>query len=202
MNEDRVLEVHAPVFCSREMIERVVSGNRLLIDRLFARSEQIRQSRPELKDGTLLWYLGETYPLWTANSVKLFDGEQFLVPAGSPDQRLEALEQIYRSLAGLYIIPRAEYLAGKYGIPVKRIRINGARTRWGSCSADGCINFSWRLIRVEKTLIDAVICHELAHRKVMDHSPAFYACLENMCPGYAGFSRQLKAFSRRNPYFN
>ena len=49
------------------------------------------------------------------------------------------------------------------------------KTRWGSCTSEGNLNFNWRLIFAPEKVLDYVVVHELSHRKEMNHSPAFYA---------------------------
>lgn len=60
------------------------------------------------------------------------------------------------------------------------IRIRDARTRWGSCSSDGTLSFSWRLIMAPPAILDYVAAHECAHLIHMDHSPAFWRRLATL----------------------
>ena len=59
-----------------------------------------------------------------------------------------------------------------------------ARRRFGSCSAEGHICFSWRLMQYPPEAIDYVVVHELAHLKHMDHSDAFYALVAQYLPDH------------------
>ncbi|MBP3204982.1 MAG: M48 family metallopeptidase, partial [Lachnospiraceae bacterium] len=69
------------------------------------------------------------------------------------------------------------------------------KTRWGSCSSDGNLNFNCRLLFVPKELVDYVVVHELAHRRHMDHSPAFWQEVETYMPDYRERRKQLKQYS-------
>jgi predicted metal-dependent hydrolase len=76
--------------------------------------------------------------------------------------------------------------AGRLGRSHGRISLRDARSRWGSCSARGDLMFSWRLVLAPPAVLDYVAAHEVAHLARMDHSPAFWAVVEGLCPGYAG----------------
>ena len=86
-----------------------------------------------------------------------------------------ALEAAYRREARRRIEERAAYFAEKMGVDYGRIAIKAAKTRWGSCSAKGNLNFHWKLILMPPAVLDYVVVHELAHRIEMNHSPRFWA---------------------------
>ena len=58
--------------------------------------------------------------------------------------------------------------------------IGDPRARWGSCSANGDIRYSWRLILAPPDVLEATVAHEVAHRLHMDHSPAFHAAVRRL----------------------
>ena len=72
------------------------------------------------------------------------------------------------------------------------VRLSSARTRWGSCSARGNLNFHWKLILMPPEVLDYVVVHELAHRREMNHSPRFWAIVEKVLPDYKERRRWLK----------
>ena len=73
------------------------------------------------------------------------------------------------------------------------IKITSARTRFGSCSSKNSICFSWRLMLYPPEAIDYVIVHELAHIRHHDHSPAFYALIEQYLPDWKARMKLLKS---------
>ncbi len=79
---------------------------------------------------------------------------------------------------------RVEFYAEKIGVTYNRITIRCQRTRWGSCSSKGNLNFNCLLILLPDEIIDSVIVHELCHRKQMNHSAKFYAEIEKVFPDY------------------
>ena len=103
-----------------------------------------------------------------------------------------ALEAQYRKEARRRITERAAYFAEKMGVDYGRIAIKAAKTRWGSCSARGNLNFHWKLILMPPAILDYVVVHELAHRIEMNHSPRFWAQVERILPDYRERRRWLK----------
>ena len=70
------------------------------------------------------------------------------------------------------------------GVSVTNLKINSAKTRWGSMSGKKSVNFSWRLILADDNIIDVVVVHELAHIKQMNHSDKFWAEIEKILPDW------------------
>ena len=90
------------------------------------------------------------------------------------------------------IIPeRVKYYAPKIGVTYNRITIRCQRTRWGSCSSKGNLNFNCLLALFPLEVIDSVVVHELCHRKHMNHSPQFYAEIEKVFPEYRKYHKWL-----------
>ena len=83
------------------------------------------------------------------------------------------------------IIPeKVKYYAPIVGVDYGRITIRNQRTRWGSCSSKGNLNFNCLLVLFPDEVIDSVVIHELCHRKHMNHSASFYAEVEHIFPEY------------------
>lgn len=72
--------------------------------------------------------------------------------------------------------------ANNLGLHYRSIAIRDQRTRWGSCSSGGRLNFSWRLILAPKEVLDYVAAHEVAHLEEMNHQPQFWRLVEKTCP--------------------
>ena len=102
------------------------------------------------------------------------------------------LEAAYRRKARERIGQRTAYFAALMGVTYGRISIRSAKTRWGSCTSEGNLNFNWRLIFAPEKVLDYVVVHELAHRKEMNHSPAFYAVVASVMPEYKIYEKWLR----------
>ena len=87
---------------------------------------------------------------------------------------------------------RAAYYAPLVGVDYGRITIRCQKTRWGSCSSAGNLNFNCLLMLAPPQAQDAVVVHELCHRLYMNHSPAFYAKVLSVYPEYRKWNGWLK----------
>lgn len=92
----------------------------------------------------------------------------------------------------MVISQRVSYFAAKMDVTYGRISIRAQKTRWGSCSGQGNLNFNWKLILMPPEILDYVVVHELAHRKQMNHSKLFWAEVERILPDYERRRRWLK----------
>ena len=93
----------------------------------------------------------------------------------------------------LEIIPtRVEYFAKIIGVTYGNITIRNQKTRWGSCSSKGNLNFNCLLMLAPPEVLDYVVVHELCHRKQMNHSKAFWSEVEKVFPDYKKSIKWLK----------
>ena len=103
----------------------------------------------------------------------------------------DELDALYQQ-AKAVIPARVRYYADLLGVDYGRITIRCQRTRWGSCSAKGNLNFNCLLMLAPPEVLDSVIVHELCHRKEMNHSDRFYAEVLRVFPDYRKWDRWLK----------
>lgn len=68
------------------------------------------------------------------------------------------------------------------GRKAKAIRFKDTTSRWGSCTSDGTLSFSWRIMMAPRPVIDYLVAHEVAHLKEMNHGPRFWALCRELCP--------------------
>ena len=96
--------------------------------------------------------------------------------------------------AALVDIPkRVAHFAPIVGVRYGRITIRNQRTKWGSCSSKGNLNFNRVLMLSPEWVRDYIVVHELCHLKEMNHSPAFWAEVARVCPNYKQAEVWLKA---------
>ncbi len=108
-------------------------------------------------------------------------GDVLLVPSGDA---AAAIERWYRRTARAEIAPQLDAAVAALGVSYSALTIRNQRTRWGSCSTSGAMSFNWRLLLAPETVLDYVVWHEACHLRVMDHSPRFWALVEQHVPSY------------------
>lgn len=107
----------------------------------------------------------------------------------------ELLSKTDRMKIQLKIGKRVRHYCEAMGVTVGYVTVKDQKTRWGSCSAKGNVNFNYQLAFLPDELLDYVVIHELAHRRHMNHSRAFWAEVEKYCPDYLERREQLKEYS-------
>ncbi len=167
---------------------------------------------PQFVSGEMLPYLGRELELAVEEtparraSVQM-DGQSLRIKAPECLTEDERRERVYAALVAWYKERAAEFLENSVSrwLPVMGrsekppILVRGQRARWGSCSADGTLRFSWRLAMVAPELIDSVVVHELAHLDVMNHSRAFWEVVLRALPDAREKRKRLNETGRRLP---
>lgn len=93
------------------------------------------------------------------------------------------------------VTERLAYFNGVYGLTWHRVSIKNARTRWGSCSGKGNLNFHYAIVFLPPALADYLVVHELCHLAHMNHSAAFWRLVARTIPDYATKRRELRRTS-------
>lgn len=96
------------------------------------------------------------------------------------DQLRSVLEKALRHEAKVHLPQRLSTLAERHGFRYSDVKINSAKTRWGSCTSRGVINLSLSLMILPWHLVDYVLLHELCHTRQMNHSEAFWQLLDSV----------------------
>lgn len=113
----------------------------------------------------------------------VIEGEALLLPQGRPAG--PAAAGFLRALAQLRLAAASDRHARALGRGFRAIVLRDTRSRWGSCTHDGRLMYSWRLAMAPPAVLDYVAAHEVAHLAHMDHSPQFWAVVARLCPGHA-----------------
>ncbi len=206
ITRDASIKVSAPKRMSVREIESFLVQKQSWIEKHLAemrkRQESVCTFIPDENSKLLL--LGEEYPLRKIDSKKAgFDGKSFYLPKTVTDsEAIPELKDVYRSIAKDYLKKRTYELAQSYGESVNSVKINSARTRWGSCTSKGNINFSLFLIMAPPQAIDYCIIHELSHLRQMNHSKAFWTLVESRDPNYRAHKEELNKLQYRLSYEN
>mgnify|MGYP000620581182 FL=1 len=110
-----------------------------------------------------------------------------------PTEKLTREKVIALADEALKVIPeRVEYFAKVIGVTYGKITVRNQKSRWGSCSSKGNLNFNCLLMMAPPEVLDYVVVHELCHRKQMNHSKAFWLEVEKVLPNYKEVRKWLK----------
>lgn len=155
-------------------------------------ARQIHREMPggeALAAGDQALFLGVAYPV-IINGINLnggnltFDGSRFILSPSTAAAGKDSLRDWYRQAASSFMPDRVRAYEGIMGCNCRSVRISRARSRWGSCSVDNRLAFSWRLMMAPPAVIDYVVVHELAHIREKNHSPSFWSLVGKICPDY------------------
>lgn len=194
--------VTAPSHLSERAIKHVIKEKEAWIrrkqDSIQRAREQLAGNMEFLKERLL--YLGAAYPVDVVMEPEFYKmtaglyGEKIYIMARVFDEiEMKAtLEAWYRAEAKKIIQDRITLYQEKIGVIVGSVRIKSQKTRWGSASTKGNLNFNWRLIMAPVEVIDYVVIHELCHLKEMNHSKAFWALVEKYDSNYQEHRNWLK----------
>jgi len=195
VTQDATLVVRAPLTTPIEYIQDLVMKKRLWINRRQQISREMNRKNPpkEFVSGEAFLLLGNVYRLKIVdNAVDIELGDSLKIPKHFLPHAKHYLINWYRKQAQTKITERVEWYAKLAGLRYESIRITGAEKRLGSCSVNGKLNFSWRLIMAPLGIIDYVVIHELSHLEHKNHSNRFWNKVKTMIPEYEQRGKWLK----------
>jgi hypothetical protein len=195
LRADKMVVVTLPRRGSLEFARQFVVSRRRWLEKQWRILEARPTAPPVLRPGMETLLRGRRVRLEArerGGSVEIWLDNQRL-PAAAPDENLRpAVEAHLRALAQMELALRAEELARQHAAPMRRVIVRNQKSRWGSCSVRGTISLNWRLIQVPETVRDYIILHELTHLRHLNHSPRFWAAVEEVCPDYREAEDWLK----------
>lgn len=187
ITRDARLIVRAPMRTPVPAIWDVVREKRKWIEKKLAEAA-LRPAVPEpgFVTGDEFLFLGLPRRLEVREDcgVAAIEGNRIIIPCGSPVEREAALKEWYRREAERIIPARATLFADITGLVPASVRITDAAHRWGSCSSERRINFSWRLVMAPAHAIDYVVVHEIVHLQHHNHSKKFWDRVGDFVPEY------------------
>ena len=198
IDRDGRLIVRAPYRLSVEKIEQFIAEKADWIEKHTAAVNLRTKQKNERLNAppTELPLFGRLCPVVNEKPYGYTDGVFYLPEGMTLESLVPYLHKLYTRIAKEALIPRVQTLSEQTGLMITAVKINSAKTRWGSCSAAKSVNLSHRLIAADPRLIDYVIIHELCHTVHMDHSHDFYRLVENFLPDYKEREKGLKEVSR------
>ena len=157
--------------------------------------EKLSNQLPEITPcyGSVLLYQGKKLIIQQSETKNIYQHENEIFIPGP-------LEKISGKIKGYLKVKARDHLdfsSRKYsdllGKSYKRITIRDTRSRWGSCTSDGNLMYSWRLIMAPPNVLDYVTAHEVAHLSHLNHSEEFWNTVEFLMPDFKNYKDWLKS---------
>jgi predicted metal-dependent hydrolase len=145
-------------------------------------------SEYETQDGTFIYNGKMWHPVFLESHSVSFRWPDICYPS------VEKLRKAVSEKLREDISFRLDHYSKKMGVDYGRISIRNQKTRWGSCSGKGNLNFNIRAMALPETTRDYLVIHELVHRIEMNHSAAFWKKVSEYYPGYHDAEKELKAY--------
>ena len=199
--DHRGLTVSAPRWVSQREIDSALAtrGDWVLRKLADRREAEARRARQEVRweHGAQFPFLGSPLTLHLdpahRRPVRIEDRLHVGLPSGTVGEEVrEAVQGWMQAQARVHYAQRIAHFSDRLGVAPTRWRLSSARTRWGSCSADGSIRLNWRLMHFPPEIVDYVVCHELAHLKELNHGPRFWSTVGELFPEYPRARAWLK----------
>ena len=144
--------------------------------------DQLTPLQEATPGGTVL-FRGRTLPIESVqNARSSIKDDRIIVRANKPAG--PQVKALMRHEARDALVAASDRYAARLGRQYTRLTIRDTRSRWGSCTAQGGLMYSWRLIMAPPEVLDYVAAHEVAHLVQMNHSSAFWQVVAELCPAY------------------
>lgn len=203
--EEGAVSVVVPASISVEKIDQLLVSKRLWIKEKMALQRALAPvTDKQFVSGEAFPYLGRNYRLKVEQGsfvpVKLLQGQLVVqTPEGSqqPHMIRNALVRWYKRQALQKMRDKVKRYAPMVGVKPAGVAIKSFKSRWGSCTVKGELEFNWRIMFAPNRMVDYVVVHELCHLIHYDHSPDFWSEVWRVMPDYQECRNWLKENSER-----
>jgi predicted metal-dependent hydrolase len=202
IKEEGRIVIYVPYHTPKGEIEKFIKEKQSwIVKKISEKERSIKETRRIFTTGEKFLYLGESYPLEIGDShskglpLKLSFGK-FILSKDHLERARDLFTLWYQREAKEKLEERVRYFSNRLQLVPKGLRITSAKHRWGSCSRDNRLSFSWRIIMAPWSVIDYVVIHELVHIKEKNHSKRFWNYLETVFPD----NRKHRLWLRNNGY--
>jgi predicted metal-dependent hydrolase len=202
IKEDGRVVIYVPYHTPKGEIEGFIKEKESwVIKKISEKERSIKETEKAFIPGEKFLYLGESYPLeigdthYSGLPLKLSFGK-FILDKDRLEEARDLFIHWYKREAKEKIEGRLHYFSNKLQLFPKGLKITSAKYRWGSCSRNSRLSFSWKIIMAPLSVIDYVLIHELVHIKEKNHSKRFWTYLETILPDY----RKHRFWLKENGY--
>lgn len=203
--EDGAVIVVVPKALEREKIEKLVTAkHHWIVEKLAIQIESTPRSNKQYLSGEAFPYLGRNYRLKVhkgdLSPTKLHAG-RIVVTVPEPSTQAHYIRRSlvawYKRNADRKIREKVSRYEAVVGVKTGVVRIKDFKSRWGSCTPYGDVEFNWVIMMAPNRVVDYVVIHELCHLLHHDHSPQFWREVERVMPDYQEHKEWLKLNSQR-----
>ena len=200
IQSDGNLIIRAPNLTTKSYIDKLIQDKQHWITTKQRQIQERLNSTPkkQFKDNEEFYYLGNCYKLQISENtqVKFSFDNGFYISEKFKYKIKPILINWYKTEAKHYIYDCVNEIALTHNMTYKSIKITSAVKRWGSCTADRRLNFTWRLIMLPPEIIDYIVIHELSHLIELNHSVKFWNVVNKLMPDY----KQKKLWLKNNSF--
>ena len=203
--EEGAVSIVVPTDTPVERIDQLLAAKRRWIkEKMALQQEKAPASTRQFVSGDAFPYLGRNYRLKIERGsfapVRLLNGRLMVVlPYGDeqPHMVRNALVRWYKRQAEQKLTEKVKHFAPMVGVEPKSVKIKTFKSRWGSCTAKGELEFNWQILLAPNRMVDYVVIHELCHLIRHDHSPEFWQEMNRVMPDYQECRDWLKENAMR-----
>jgi len=199
VERDGTVLVRVPFHTPQTDIDRFLKEKNQWLQKIIGRQQKHNHDRQvrSFIPGEKFPYLGENYVLKIheridADGALTFTGREFLLGRDALSGARILFHLWYQKQARVHLKERVRCLSGLLGLSPRGVAVNNARSRWGSCSPEDRLRFTWRLIMAPAEIIDYVVVHELCHMKIRNHSRDYWRLVEHILPDHKKHKAWLK----------
>ena len=195
IHPDGLVEVRAPHLIPKFMINNFIKSKREWIEEKLAKVSKRKKTTKQFAEGERFLYLGNEYALMIGQYLRIeaIDGK-LLLPLAMAQRGKEHLEKWYEKQAKIVIKEQVDFYSKKYGYEYNGLSFSDTRSKWGSCTHDNRLQFSWRLVMAPLLVVRYVVLHELVHTVEKNHSAKFWSRVRMVNPSYKQQIKWLKEF--------
>lgn len=192
VSHEGLIILRVPKFMPMVMVKMFLNQHKNWLNDKKADLDSRKASKKKFIEGEMFCFMGEEYPLSYVDGKNLELDDTFKLGKEAKYEPKVMFERWYKEEFRKLAEDRLAYYAALGNYKYKKLRVSGARGRWGSRSTTGTISLVWRLIMFPLEIIDYVVLHELAHTVHMNHSQAFWSEVEQYMPDYKKRRKWLK----------
>lgn len=186
--------VKAPMRAPQFLIDKFISDNSDWIEKQKAKLKKQEITKKSYSEGELFLFMGKELKVEIgAYTVIKIQGDTLLFPRSLQFRMKKELDVWRIKQAKEFITSQVEYWAKQMNTSYKIISFSDTTSKWGSCTQDNRLQFSWRLIMAPLMVINYVIIHELTHTTIKNHSREFWSRVNTYTPSYRQQVKWLKA---------